>query len=357
MLRYITRALAACAAIAAITLLAPTASAQLRSYHLDLIGTALLNQQGPAFAVTGLNDKGEVVGARPDASDAFSSAFIWRDGTFEDLPLPSQSSGAGAIDDRSNVIGSYEDEEFQVHFFLLRHGKIVPIEVAAPDAQVFASDLNNRRQVLVGVRQDPFASLQYFIWQRGELIQELEPFPGSQDTTATVMNDRGVVVGTAMFPANSTAVIWEHGTIMPLTSPTGAQFAFGIDINNHGTVLGNANFAEHTQAFIWKDGEATLLPLLDDTTWSDATAINNRGVVTGRSFNDFTATGMVATIWRRGRPSDLNTQLAADDPAQPFVHLEWALMINDRGQIVAQGRDSRVTDPDQVGFYLLTPEH
>jgi hypothetical protein len=143
---------------------------------------------------------------------------------------------------------------------------------------------------------------------------------------------------------------------MEITSPTGALFAHGVDINNHGTVLGNANLPDHTQAFIWKDGETRLLPLLPGTTWSDTTAINNRGAVAGRSFTNFTARDMVATIWRRGRPSDLNTQVAPDDPAAPFVHLQWALLINDRGQIVVQGRDSRATNPDEIGFYLLTPQ-
>jgi hypothetical protein len=77
--------------------------------------------------------------------------------------------------------------------------------------------------------------------------------------------------------------------------------------------------------------------LLPGTTWSDTNAINNRDAIVGRSFTDFTARDMVATIWRRGRPSNLNTQVAADDPAAPFVHLQWALLINDRGQIVVQG--------------------
>ncbi len=330
------------------------------TYRLELLGTFLPNDQGPQFAVSDLNDKGEVVGSAPDSSGALSQAFIWRDGTFQDLPVPgTRGSAAAAINDKSDIIGAYEDAQFQSHSVLLRRGHVVPIEAAAPEARAFALDLNNRRQVLVAVRPDPFAAnLQYFIWQRGEFGQELEPLPGSQSTTATKMNNRGAVVGTATASASlsTTVVIWEHGTIMPLAAPSDALFVSGVDINNHGTVLGNANFADHTQAFIWRDGETTLLPLLGGTTWSDATAINNRDTVTGRSFNGIAADS-VATIWRRGRPSDLNTQVAADDPAQPFVRLQWGLLINDRGQIVARGRDSRAADPEELSLYLLTPEH
>jgi uncharacterized membrane protein len=331
------------------------------AYRLELIGTQLQNDQSPQLVVSDLNDKGEVVGSRPDSSGAFNNAFIWRDGVFEELPLPgSGASSAGAINDKSDIVGSYEDEQFQTHSVLLRRGNVVvPIEPAAPEAQAFARDLNNRRQVLVAVRPDPFArDPLYFIWQRGAFVRELEPLPGSQSTTATEINDRGAAVGTATAPASasSTAVIWEHGTIMEITSPTGVVFASGADINNHSTVLGNALLPDHSQAFIWKDGETRLLPLLPGTTWSDTNAINNRGAIVGRSFTDFTARDMVATIWRRGRPSNLNTQVAADDPARPFVHLQWGLLINDRGQIVAQGRDSRSTNPDEVGFYLLTPQ-
>jgi hypothetical protein len=42
------------------------------------------------------------------------------------------------------------------------------------------------------------------------------------------------------------------------------------------------------------------------------------------------------------------------DPLQPFVHLEIARLINNPGQIVAQGVDSRRTD-GLFGYYLLTP--
>jgi hypothetical protein len=47
--------------------------------------------------------------------------------------------------------------------------------------------------------------------------------------------------------------------------------------------------------------------------------------------------------------------IAADDPLRPFVELSSALSINDRGQILVEGRDSRST-PGDVSFYLLTPE-
>ena len=45
--------------------------------------------------------------------------------------------------------------------------------------------------------------------------------------------------------------------------------------------------------------------------------------------------------------------VANDDPLKPFVHLNFASLINDRGQIVADGVDSR--NGASTSQYLLTP--
>jgi hypothetical protein len=62
----------------------------------------------------------------------------------------------------------------------------------------------------------------------------------------------------------------------------------------------------------------------------------------------------IATLWRGTTPVDLNAVIAADDPLRPFVELQSALSINDRGQILVAGHDSR-SNPDDESFYLLMP--
>jgi hypothetical protein len=85
-------------------------------------------------------------------------------------------------------------------------------------------------------------------------------------------------------------------------------------------------------------------------------AINDDGIVVGGSYNDFIQrSDEVATIWLRRHAIDLNALIATDDPLQPFVQLDRALLINKRGQIIAEGKDSRQANPDETAFYLVTP--
>jgi hypothetical protein len=51
--------------------------------------------------------------------------------------------------------------------------------------------------------------------------------------------------------------------------------------------------------------------------------------------------------------ADLNQLIAADDPLKSFVRLNFGRLINDRGQIVADGFDSR--NLASTSHYLLAP--
>jgi hypothetical protein len=64
----------------------------------------------------------------------------------------------------------------------------------------------------------------------------------------------------------------------------------------------------------------------------------------------------MAILWQFGRPHDLNQLIRKGDPLQPYVTLQWATRINDWGQILAAGIDSRYPYGNLQWFwYLLTP--
>jgi hypothetical protein len=50
---------------------------------------------------------------------------------------------------------------------------------------------------------------------------------------------------------------------------------------------------------------------------------------------------------------NLNTLISSSDPSRPYVTLASGMFINNVGQIVATGNDSRI--PDFQQYYLLTP--
>ena len=91
--------------------------------------------------------------------------------------------------------------------------------------------------------------------------------------------------------------------------------------------------------------------------YSGRTVARCCGVVVGSSTDD-TAAGSTATVWYGVQAAELNTLVRANDPLKAHVRLRSALVLNDRGEIVARGIDLR--DFDQFGapadnHYLLTP--
>jgi uncharacterized membrane protein len=312
------------------------------------------------FFVAGMNDKGEVVGGRD------FRAFLWRDGQFADLPPPldGELSGADGINDHSDIVGGYVDEQFQSHaVFLRRNGKVTEIP-ALPGGQTPALlDINNRREILGGSFSSA-SGFQHFIWQRGQ-VTLLERLPNDEIRLAATINDRGAAVGSGGQSGFGFAVLWERdGSVMQLSRPEGAPAALGIDINNRRQVLANGFFTitppsappRRIQPYIWDEGETTVLGFpYPNYNNGGATAMNNRGLVVGQTFDSRSSfTSAVATLWRRGQPLDLNTLICADDPLQPHVRLRIAWEVNDRGEIVAQGTDAR--QPNIGPHYFLTPD-
>ena len=86
-------------------------------------------------------------------------------------------------------------------------------------------------------------------------------------------------------------------------------------------------------------------------TFSQGLAINASGQVTGIS--DTADDGAVhAFLWDGTTMQDLNALIDPADPLQPFVTLSDGVDINDLGQILANGFDSRT---GECHAYLVSP--
>jgi hypothetical protein len=94
-----------------------------KTYRLTHLAT------GTAF-ITGfadINNKNELAGWR--FVDGREASFIWRDGELLDLnPVPDTRTLALAINDRSDVVGIYEDAQSYFRSFLWRHGNVTRID-------------------------------------------------------------------------------------------------------------------------------------------------------------------------------------------------------------------------------------
>jgi probable HAF family extracellular repeat protein len=209
---------------------------------------------------------------------------------------------------------------------------------------------------------DP-ASLQFqqyqfkpVIWRRHG-IAELATVAGDPVGWAKVINDRGQTVGATgtcatfsftlgfpMYPAH--AVLWEKdGTPVDLGSLGGDSKSLWGNvaeaINNHGHVVGSSSLSDDVtfHAFFWTK-EAGMMkdlgPIANSLgiTNSFAIGINDKDEIVGVS-TDLKAQ-FVATIWKRGVATDLNTLIAANSS----LTLLSGCWINSKGEIIGLAADA-----------------
>ncbi|HST82088.1 MAG TPA: hypothetical protein VLL08_10180 [Kineosporiaceae bacterium] len=141
----------------------------------------------------------------------------------------------------------------------------------------------NDRGAVVGSAQTADGRYHGFIWRDGTMT-DLGLF------TPWDVNNRGQVVGTRD-DANG-VYLWSRGTLTQL-----AGLSFPTAINDRGQVVGLAPVdGGPDEPALWSRGRVRALPL---DTVSD---LNNRGQISGGRLSD---TGFHASVWRRGRVTDL----------------------------------------------------
>ena len=171
------------------------------------------------------------------------------------------------------------------------------------------------------------------------------------------INDSGQVTGRAFIAGDAEvhAFLWDGTTMVDLgtlggTDVPGGTASQGVAINASGQVTGWSGTGDQIHPFLW-DGTAMLdlgtLGGFDSTGF----AINAAGQVTGYSY---LAGDLVqhAFLWDGTTLQDLNALIALADPLQPFVTLRLGSDINDLGQVLANGHDSRTGEQHA---YLVSP--
>jgi uncharacterized membrane protein len=331
------------------------------TYKLTFIGRSPTSADFQ-FGVVDFNDQAVAAGSRISNADSKAHAFTWHAGTFHYLDAslpPNRGAGVSAMNNQGDLIGDYEDQQFVDHvFFLAANGQPIAMP-GLPSGRLNLIDVNDRRDVLLsatsGTSQAPV--FQNFVWSNGQ-VTPLAALPGSQRMTAIAINNEGLVIGYAQNPNNSfVPVSWQNGAVMPINVPPGGDNSLTKAVNDHGAIAAYEIFRDEnpgrSQAYVWHEGETTLLGRLNaDLDNSQPTDINNAGVVVGVSF----AIGFPesATMWDGTRAQDLNDAIDRQDPAQPFVHLTEPALLNNHGELVIQGSDSRQPDGTR-NWYLLTP--
>jgi hypothetical protein len=125
-------------------------------------------------------------------------------------------------------------------------------------------------------------------------------------------------------------------------------------LNDVGRIIVNQDLPNKGTRFtVWNLGNYTVLPgLHGEDVATFGYNLNNAGQYTGTSFDSSTGTTEYV-VWDHGTAYRLKDLIASADPLKPFVEIVSVGEINDRGQILVAGIDSR-----GVGiwsYFLLTP--
>lgn len=321
-------------------------------------------------------NNGDVVGmaALPgNAGQQYKDAFLYRNGTMQDLGTlgaTSISGGLGslvlsdgrAISNKGDVVGSAQlppavtGGSNRTHAFLFK-GSMQDLTPTAVEA--FANGVSRRGTYVAGHMLLPGSSTEPFVWTAaGGLVKLFDKgcvirADKAGKAVANDVNDAGVIVGQMPLegPLGNPDVL-RHAyrcTVTPQgnytfkdINPPGVGYSIANRINNNGQVVGGTDRGGGTglAAALWDaNNNATDLGTLPagqpnfNGMKSMAYDINQSGDIVGEFLPQ--SSGIThAAIWDNGRLIDLNSTIPSSSG--------WTLMtahgINDQGVVVGTGR-------------------
>jgi probable HAF family extracellular repeat protein len=325
--------------IAALLLLFATAASAAAQCSI----VALPTLPGGVFSeATAINERGQIVGRSDTASeDPDFHAVLWEGGEVIDLgTLPGgRYSYATGINNKGQIVGVSQTtgNNCEAGFFTACEHAFVWSDGVMTDLGAIrgpfsgATGINDRGQVVGFSTTSAEGDTTAVLWDNGTMI-DLGRLPGDGFATAGAINNRGQIVG---WSSNTTtrAFIWQRGMMAELAALPGGEFSLAADLNNTGRIVGVGDDGGRPPV-MWANRVPVTLPMLPGAQSGQANAINNGGVAAG--WVTFPSEDVYAVVWRRATVARL--------PALPvppnFSSLSMANDTNNRGDIVghSQGR-------------------
>ncbi len=313
---------------------------------------------------TGINGSGQITGDA-DLASGVSRAFLWRNDGTEIIGLGSIATirfpdRGYALNDAGEVTGTAAVPLIKSHAFLWKNDGTPMLDLGTfPSGEhpsAAGNAINGRGQV-TGVSTGPgyyrvgphhfVEEVHAFLWTGTATgLEDLGTLGGSY-SDGLAINDAGQIAGNSRIKldAETHAFLWDGnikvmhdlGTLGGTDSSMGAMNALG---QVTGSSAINAAGVEH--AFLWRNNGTRMVDLGGFGSDSYGSALNSGGQVVGSSYLSDNTTSH-AFVWRNDatRMQDLNALIDPQDPLRPYVTLRSAEAINDAGQILANGDDSR----------------
>ena len=282
-----------------------------------------LNSEGIlTVGPTGINDQGVIASGVIGADGVYYPAI--HDGTgitiLGSLGAPTwyQFSGtATSVNNSGQAVGySYVDGETR-HAFLYSNG--VMTDIGSSSGYSGALGINEAGEAVGFASDTPFGFAHAFVYSNG-VTTVINPFGGlDNESYAASINDKGQVVGQGLTPEGYIrAFVYSNGLSKNLGTLRGGHNSAAYSINNRGLIVGIADYPYRTVC--WDPYTSKYVPCI---RYAQHGFLYDQGVM-----------------------MDLNSLIPADEGWD----LEWALDINDRGEIVGYGRLNGV-----YRAYVLSP--
>ena len=202
-----------------------------------------------------------------------------------------------------------------------------------------------------------------FVWKDG-VMTDLVGLGGTC-SLVTGQNNRGEVTGQSDLAGDLTyhPFVWSNKGGMQDLGTLGGNNGLTNWINDNGDIVGKTDLPgpltpQDHHAVLWRHGVMIDLGTFPEDTSSNAYYVNSRGQVVGTSEDRahmVIGVGEHAFLWEEGGPMvDLNTLI----PAASNLHLTYAVVINDRGEIAGFGVPPGVPPEDyetRGHAYILLP--
>ncbi len=301
----------------------------------------------PGAAVTiplGIDNRGEIVGYYINSGSVSSlaqSAFKYSHGTFTTIDPPGATvTSAIAVNNRGDVLETSDNQ-----FVVYHDGTYTDINLPGtalttifqpPSYEVYEQPLGgiNDRGEVVGSYENSSGNTVGFLYNRGTVTTLAAP--GADTTEALAINDKGEIAG--YYSSNSLGIVgfvYDHGTFDTIAVP-GATATWAVGINNSGQVLGYYDDSTGTHGFIasfesagygscrftaWQgapgEGQA---PDLGGFLKQESANLGKDDLVPGASWHRDSGTGGGASDPWAGGLSGVPAAFGSLDPAIPVPH-------------------------------------
>jgi probable HAF family extracellular repeat protein len=297
-----------------------------------------------------LNASGLVAGAAKDSTGSFG--FV---SSGDGAPMTRIYDGIGGasvtaapINDLGQVTGTATTTS-GTHAFLKSDGSPMRDLGTLGGSNSFADSINSSGQVAGRSDLPGNTGRDLFVWKNDGTPMIALGAPGAKICSCIAINASGQVAFGSTRSASQRAA-WRvffgrnDGTPIQDVGTLGGAGSFFGALNDSGQIAGSSVKKNgDTHAFLWNNDGAPMVDLgtLGGTD-SGAADINNSGQVTGAA-NPPGDTVTHAFLWRNDgtKIQDLNALIDPTDSLKSYVTLTSGDFINDLGDILAEGTDSR----------------